>query len=141
MNDPNDNYQEKPPDDIYKIIKCPLKAVLKNYNTIQPILDKGVNDINKFVIYGYQFIRLYLLEIYNNNLEFPKIDKQFVLDILKVIGSTQTTRGKQKIQKNVDEKDDIKRFYNATFKKLINEKLSYTNKTFILEQTEMITCG
>ena len=67
---------------IFRILKCPLKSVLKNYDIIQPIIESAVLDINKFVIIGYQFIRLYLLDKFNKNLEFPTIDKQFILDVL-----------------------------------------------------------
>ena len=141
---------KKPPDiennnNVFRIIKCPLKSVLKNYDIIQPIIESAVLDINKFVIIGYQFIRLYLLDKFNKNLEFPTIDKQFILDVLKTIGKSDTNRGKQKTDtkiKNKDTKNDIKKFYETIFSKIIKDKLSYTNKTHILEQTakEMITC-
>ena len=60
--DENDNPKEKPPENIqvYRMVKCPLKAVLKNYDKLQPIIEDAVKDINMFVINGYQFIRLYL---------------------------------------------------------------------------------
>lgn len=140
---------EKPPDinnntdQVYRIIKCPLISILKKYDIIHPIIEKTVNDINQFVIFGYQFIRLYLLDRFTNNKDFPTINKQFILDVLKTIGTCETTRGKQKTDiKNKDEKELIKQFYDDVFSKLINIKLSYTGKTFILEQTakEMITC-
>ena len=138
---------EKPPDDkqIYKIIKCPLKSVLKNYNIIQPIIETTVNEINQFAILGYQFIRLYLLDKFNNNIDLPIINKQFILDVLKVVGSSETPRGKSTKDNNIknkDEKADIKLFYDNTFSKLTDIKPSYTNKTHILEQTakEMLTC-
>ena len=139
----NSNFKEKPPEKIYKIIKCPLKAVLKNFDIIQPIIENVVIDINQFVILGYQFIRLYLLDKFNNNLEFPAINKQFILDVIKTIGKSETNRGKQKTQiKNKEIKDDLKIFYDNIFSKLVNQNLSYTNKTHILEQTanEMLTC-
>lgn len=41
----NSNFKDKPPENIYKIIKCPLKAVLKNYEIIQPIIENVVIDI------------------------------------------------------------------------------------------------
>jgi len=139
----NSNFKDKPPENIYKIIKCPLKAVLKNFDIIQPIIENVVIDINQFVILGYQFIRLYLLDKFNNNLKFPTINKQFILDVLKTIGKSETNRGKQKIQiKNKEIKDDLKIFYDNIFSKLVNQNLSYTNKTHVLEQTanEMLTC-
>jgi hypothetical protein len=78
--------KKKPPDknqeeQVYKIIKCPLKSVLKEYTKLQPIIDDVVKDINKFVIIGYQFIRLYLLDkFYNNKQIEAKLD---VLDFIK----------------------------------------------------------
>ena len=72
---------------IYKVIKVPLKSVIKNkkYDKIQPIIENTVKEINQLVILGYQFLKLYLLDKFNNNKEFPKINKQFILDILKTI--------------------------------------------------------
>jgi len=142
---------KKPPDinsinqNVFRIIKCPLKSVLKEYDKLYPIIDKCVKDINKFVIIGYQFIRLYLLDKYNKNEDLPVIDKQFILDVLKTIGKSETNRGKQKSEEkiiNKDTKNNLKLFYDEVFSKIVSEKLSYTNKTHILEQTskEMITC-
>jgi hypothetical protein len=140
--------KDKPPDEnqlVYRMIKCPLKSVLKEYDKLQPIINDVIKDINKFVVLGYQFIRLYLLDKFNNKKEFPTINKNFILDVLKTIASSDTNRGKSNKEnkiKNKSVKDDLKLFYTNTFSTLVNEKLSYTNKTHILEQTakEMVTC-
>jgi hypothetical protein len=140
--------KEKPPDEnqqVYRMIKCPLKSVLKEYNKLQPIINNVVKDINKFVVLGYQFIRLYLLDKFNNKKAFPSINKNFILDVLKTIASSDTNRGKSNKEnkiKNKSVKDDLKLFYTNIFSSFVNEKLSYTNKTHILEQTakEMVTC-
>lgn len=141
--------EEKPPDppneQVYRMIKVPLKSVLKEYEKLQPIIDEVVKDINKFVILGYQFIRLYLLDKFNSNKDFPTINKSFVLDVLKTIATSQTKRGKSNKEDNIKNKsikDELKLFYDNVFSKLVDEKLSYTNKTHILEQTakEIITC-
>jgi len=139
---------EKPPDpseQVYRIIKCPLKCVLKKYNTLQPIIEKAVIDMNEIVILSYQFIRLYLLNKFNSNQELPTINKQFVLDVIKTISSPNTKRGqktKEENIKNATGKSDIKQFYNEEFSKLVSAKPSYSNKTHILAITanEMITC-
>ena len=148
--------EEKPPDppeneQVFRIIKCPLKCVLKKYDVIQPIIEKAVIDINEIVVLSYQFIRLYLLDKFNNNQPLPTVNKQFVLDVIKTVSSPNTKSG-QKIKeeniKNAIGKIDIKRFYKDVFYELVSgnnntyKKPSYTNKTFILEQTakEMITC-
>ena len=130
---------------IYKVIKVPLKSVFKNYDKIQPIIEDTVKDINQLVIIGYQFLRLFLLEKFNNNQEFPIINKQFILDILKTIGINNTSRGKSinndKI-KNKSIKDELKIFYNNTFYKHVFIRPNITNKSHILEQSakEMLTC-
>jgi len=137
MNGELENLGEKPPDEkIYRMIKCPLKSILKNNDIIQPIIENAVKDINQFVIYGYQFIRLYLINKFNKNETLPTLNKAFILDVLKTIGDTETKRGKQKRDdkiKNKDIKADIKKYYEDEFKQLIDTKLSYSNKTHILE--------
>ena len=130
---------------IYKVIKVPLKSVLKNYDKIQPIIENTIKDINQLVILGYQFLRLFLLDKFNNNQNFPIINKQFILNILKTIGKNKTTTGKStnidKI-KNKPLKDELKIFYNSVFHNLVDIRPNITNKSHILEQTakEMITC-
>jgi len=141
----NDDKKDKVNEQVYRTIKCPLKSVLKNYDTLQPIIQKCVNDINDIIILAYQFIRLFLLDKFSNNKELPKINKQFILDVLKTVSFSDTEKGKQKTDakiKNKEGKDNIKLFYNNVFYKLVNKKLSYTNKTFILDKMadEMLRC-
>jgi len=140
--------EEKPPDpseQVYRIIKCPLKCVLKRYDTLHPIIEKAVMDMNEIVILSYQFIRMYLLNKFNNKQDLPIINKQFVLDVIKTISSPNTKRGqktKEENIKNATGKSDMKQFYNEEFSKLVSAKPSYSNKTHILAITanEMITC-
>jgi hypothetical protein len=140
--------EEKPPDtseQVYRIIKCPLKCVLKRYYTLHPIIEKAVMDMNEIVILSYQFIRMYLLNKFNNKQDLPTINKQFVLDVIKTISSPNTKRGQKTKEdniKNATGKSDMKQFYNKEFSKLIFSKPSYSNKTHILAITanEMITC-
>ena len=139
---------KEPPDpdeQVYRIIKCPLKCVLKKHDLLQPIIDKAVFDINDIVILSYQFIRLYLLDKYNNNVDLPTINKQFVLDVMKTVSSADTKAGQKTNPdniKNATGKADIKRFYGTDFSHLVSNKPSYTNKTHILATSanEMITC-
>jgi len=139
MNDPDEDEQ------VYRIIKCPLKCVLKKHDILQPIIDRAVFDINDIVVLSYQFIRLYLLDKYNNSLDLPTINKQFVLDVMKTVSSADTKAGQKTNPdniKNATGKADIKRFYETDFSHLVSNKPSYTNKTHILATSanEMITC-
>ena len=139
---------KEPPDpeeQVYRIIKCPLKCVLKKHDLLQPIIDKTVFDINDIVVLSYQFIRLYLLDKYNNNVDLPTINKQFVLDVMKTVSSADTKSGQKTNPdniKNATGKADIKRFYDTDFSQLVSMRPSYTNKTHILATSanEMITC-
>ncbi len=149
MSNNYNDVKKEPPDKeyIFKVIKCPLKSIIKTkkYDVIQPIIEKTVIDMNELVILSYQFIKLYLLDKYNNKLDLHTINKQFILDVLKTVGSSETNRGKQKTEskiKNANGKKDIKLFYDNVFSKLITSKPSYTNRTHICEQTakEMLTC-
>ena len=70
---------------------------------------------------------------------YPTIELEEVSEL------SETNRGKSNKDtniKNKDCKDDLKLFYKNVFSTLVDEKLSYSNKTHILEQTakEMITC-
>ena len=125
-------------DNVYKVIKCPLKNLLKNYSQIQPIIEKAVLDINQLVILCYEFVRLFVLNKYINGLQIPNINKQFILDVFKIIGICNDNRGKKTKVENIkyaNNKNEIKEFYVKEFRFLHIERISYTNKTFILEQT------
>jgi len=141
----NKKEEEKTNEQVYRTIKCPLKSVLKEYDILQPMIENCVKDINEIIILAYQFIRLYLLDKFSNNKELPTINKQFILDVIKTVSSTETNKGKQKTEnkiKNKESKDDLKLFYNNVFYKLVNKKLSYSNKTFIIDKMadEMLRC-
>ncbi len=114
---------EKEQEQVFRIIKCPLKCVLKNYDVIQPIIEKAVIDINEIVVLSYQFIRLYLLDKFNNNQPLPTVNKQFVLDVIKTVSSPNTKSG-QKVKeeniKNATGKLDIKLFYKDVFYGLVS---------------------
>ena len=132
-----DNINEQ----VYRTIKCPLKTVLKNYDIIHPIINNLVKDINELIILGYQFIRLYLLDKFNNNKELPIINKLLILDVLKTISKKGKKTNEANI-KNKEGKDDIRFFYKNIFSKLVNKELFYNNKGYILDQMakEMLRC-
>ena len=69
----------------YKTFKISLKTILLNHKELQPIINQLVFDINNLVIHSYQFIRLYLLYIYNNKQDFPIIDETFILYCIKTL--------------------------------------------------------
>ena len=55
----------------FKTIKTTLKSILLNHNEIQPLITNIVFEVNDLVIHTYQFIRLYILYCFYNQIEFP----------------------------------------------------------------------
>ncbi len=121
---------------IYRVVKCPLKSVLKNYITIQPVIEKTVLIMNDISILTYQFIRLYLLNKFNNNQKLPTINTQLILDIMRTVSYTDEKRGKRIKEKYIENKTEIRTFYKDIFIDLVPEyKPCYTHKNHILTQT------
>lgn len=116
---------------LYQTIKTSLKSVLRDYQTIQPQLNNLVIKCNDIVIQTYQFIRLYILDKYNNKEELPNIDDKFILYCIKTQG-IRDNRGKQaKDTKLLKELDD---FYEKEYKPLLidKEKINLKNLSFLL---------
>ena len=109
----------------YKTFKIPLKIILLNHKELQPIINHLVYDINDLVIHSYQFIRLYLLHLYNNKQEFPIIDETFILYCIKTLG-VRDNRGKQSANTNLVEQ--LETFYKNEYQPLLNhEKTNLKN--------------
>jgi hypothetical protein len=124
----------------YKTFKIPLKTILINHKELQPIINHLVFDINDLVIHSYQFIRLYLLYLYNNKQEFPIIDETFILYCIKTLG-VRDNRGRQSA--NTDLVEQLETFYKNEYQPLLNhENTNLKNTTFLLPyiSTQIITC-
>jgi hypothetical protein len=57
----------------YRTIKVPLKKVLKHFdiNIIQPKFEESVLRVNQFATIGYEFLKLYVLHLFENKIELP----------------------------------------------------------------------
>jgi hypothetical protein len=62
----------------YKTFKIPLKTILVNCDTMQPLINHLVFEMNDLVIHTYQFIRLYVLNCYTNKQPLPELDEIFI---------------------------------------------------------------
>jgi hypothetical protein len=113
----------------YTTIKTTLKSVLKDFD-IKPQIENLVQDINDLVIHTYQFIRLYLLYLYKQDLDFPEINKAFIMSCIKTLG-TRDNRGAK--SKDIKLLDTLNEFYQKEYMPLLNhEKTNLRNKTFLL---------
>lgn len=128
--------------DFMKTNKDNLKNVLKKTD-ILPIINDLVERVNKIVIHTYQFLKLYLINLYNNNKQFPLIDKDFLCDIFKVITVRKCGSGGYTNDNMPDQLRTLTDFYKNHYSKLIvqNEILYYDKLPYILayEAIDMIT--
>ena len=148
---PDKTVKKKTGDEYFDIMKCnkeSLKNIIRNdvYINDQSINEKLTDAIfrtNKIVIHTYQFIKLYVLYLYDNKKDFPVLDKHFIDTTMKVVsirknksGSTQT-KETQKLTK------ELKKFYDKHYKETVEDSdIVYDDKlSYILayEQIDMIT--
>jgi hypothetical protein len=114
----------------YKTFKIPLKTILLNRDTIQPVINHLVFEMNDLVIHTYQFIRLYVLDKYTKNQPLPTIDETFILYCIKTLG-TRDNRGKK--GKDTELLELLDAFYKTEYQPLLNhEKTNLKNTTFLL---------
>ena len=119
--------------DYMKTIKNNINNVLKD-KAVLPIINDLVIRTNKIVIHSCNFIKLYCIYLYENNLEFPLIDKNFICDVFKVITKRKDNRGA------TPEKDysvllkNLYKFYNEHYITTIydNEIIYYDKLSYIL---------
>ena len=114
----------------YKTFKIPLKSILLNSDLVQPVISHLVFEMNDLVIHTYQFIRLYVLHQYTNNLPLPTINETFILYCIKSLG-TRDNRGKK--GKDTELLEVLETFYQKEYQPLLNyQKTNLKNTTFLL---------
>ena len=114
----------------YKTFKIPLKTILQNRDTIQPIINDLVFEMNDLVIHTYQFIRLYVLNCYTNQKSLPELNEIFISYCIKSLGS-RDNRGKK--CKDTELLETLEKFYQEEYQPLLNrEKTNLKNTTFLL---------
>jgi len=125
-------YREDAPN-LMTTTKCPLQNITNN-NTLISKINETVVDINKIVIHAYNFLKLYLLHLYDNNLEFPYIDEKFVMLLFKIIGKRKDMRGRQSGEETKNTSIKLVKFFNDEYKKCITDEdiICNTKYNFIL---------
>ena len=132
-----------------KILKIPLKRIIKD-NDIENIdfknkIDDAISRVNKIVSRTYDFIKLYILYCFNNNMSLPDINSQFIADCFNVLCDKSKKGAKTKeVHKVLSIKDDLLVFYEMHYKLLLtdNIKISKSNLNQILreESTKICVC-
>lgn len=114
----------------YKTFKIPLKTILLDSDTTQPVIHNLVFEMNDLVIYTYQFIRLYVLHQHIQQTPLPDINDTFILYCIKTLGS-RDNRGKK--GKDTELLEALDAFYQTEYQPLLNHvKTNLKNTTFLL---------
>ena len=127
--------KEKPLE-FFKSIKSSLKSVLKHPEINTKILNDAVVKSNKIVIHTLQFLKLYLLDYYeNNNKTLPVISKELINNSMKVVcGEKTEKRGKPAKNETIEMKDTLTTFYNHHYLPLTqNDPIDYAGLNTVLD--------
>ena len=100
----------------YRTIKIQLKDFIKNDDDEFNILNEKVVLCNNLMIHVYQFIRLYLLKLYDENKEIPEITSDIVKSCFTVLA--KKTKGKQQTSTSLNLLSELKKFYTDEYRHL-----------------------
>jgi hypothetical protein len=124
--------------DFIKTYKNNILNIIRKKETVELINNLAVNT-NKIVIRIYNFIKLYFIYLYDNNLEFPIIDTNFINDVSKIIIDRKDKRGSTSETKYTTQLKNIQLFYKEHFKQLLdkNDELYSDKLSYILAYEEI----
>ncbi len=128
--------------DYMKTNKDNLNNILRD-DKLLPIINDITIRTNKIVIHSYQFLKLYLAHLYENNQTFPILDKEYICDIFKVITKRKCNSGGYTDENMPTQLRTLNDFYKKHYSQTItnNEILYYDKLPYILayEAIDMIT--
>ena len=78
---------------LIKSLKVPLKHILNNQIDYGPLYEV-ITRTNLITFNVYYFLRFYILDLFNNNKEIPKINTDFIMAIFKTITKLNTAHNR-----------------------------------------------
>ena len=133
MKNPKPKVKEKKEDNIIKFDymktnKDNIMNVIKSPYYVSIINDIVIN-VNKIVIHTYQFLKLYLIHLYDNKKEFPLIDEDFIGYIFMVLTIRKCGSGGYTDNTMPKQLKELTKFYNEHYKPLTtNDEVIYYDK-------------
>ena len=123
----------------YKILKCKLDQIIKNPNHLDKIID-AVDRTHGLVIHVYQFMKLWILNLYHKGTDIPVIDE----NIIKMAFRVLKTHHAGPIPTGYNNKiyTKFEKFYNNTYSKLnYDSKIDGVNLSSIIDYqcTDILT--
>jgi len=114
--------------DYMKTNKDNIKNVIRDENLLFLINDLTIRT-NKIVIHSYQFLKLYLLYLYENNQSVPVLDKEYICDIFKVVTKRKSNAGNYTEDKIPDQLKTLTDFYkNHYLLTISNDEILFYDK-------------
>ena len=117
--------------DLMIVNKTPLKNIVKS-DDLNNKINEVVYRVNKIVIHTCQFLNLYLIYLFDNDIDFPDIDEKFIKTIFNIITIKIDGRGKKPSEDTEKQIKILEDFYVKHYKQciidsdIINiDKLSY----------------
>jgi len=112
----------------YRTVKTTLKSVLKDIEII-PQIENLVQEMNDLVIHVYQFIRLYILFLWEKKSDFPDINDYWIKSCIRTLGIRNPRGAKSKDQQLLKILND---FYTQEYKPLLDhQKTDLRNKAHL----------
>lgn len=129
----------KDPPDKYRTIKCAIKSIIKKENYTLILFD-AVCRTHKLVIQCYQFLRLWILDIYNKNKNISEITEDTIKMAFKTL-ATKSVGGPKPQGDNAKLLDEFNQFYETNYQDVNYQKISSLNLSQILGYmtTDMLT--
>jgi hypothetical protein len=123
----------------FKSLKCPLKQIIYNDNNIIKINDM-VNKVNDIIERTFYFIKSYLLNQYENNLELPEINFNFVSMSVRAL-TINSKKGFNVTKENKILLDTLTKYYDDNFINIYPEKINAIGLSNILNscKTKIVT--
>jgi len=143
-NDPQDPlflapYMTAKKNTFINIIKNPIFDNGEHFGTV---LIDAIDRTNKIVFHVYNFLKLYILYSFDNNLKCPSIDKNFIKNIICTITARTETRGKKPSEDSLITITSLKKFYEIHYKPFLlkEEMISDHKLSYILnyEQVDIV---
>lgn len=131
-----DNY------DFMKTNKDNIKNIIRNPETLKIINNLAIKT-NKIVIHAYNFIKLYCIHLFENNLDFPEFDKEYIMDVFKAITTRKCGSGGYTTNNMPQQLKELTNFFEEHYKDILtpNEELLYDKMSYVLayEAIDMTT--
>ncbi|CAM6063309.1 unnamed protein product [Sphagnum tenellum] len=108
-----------------------LKRVARNDIVIKK-LQEATKRANTIMTHGLHFLKLYLLHCYETGMPFPKLDKEFVKEVLKV-PCKDAKLGRPTREKAASIERVLRDLYDRHYKPYVREEVPYTHLNMVID--------